>query len=452
VRTLAALSPLLLSLLLAAPTAAAAPPLMVSFPADPKLVEADQDLATGQQIIVKNTTDKPLKIHVTVTQGSARLSEETRALAAAGTYELEIPVAWAGGRVTILAETEASNPGAILSGVVGDAAAAAFVAPLGEPRPPKWRAPQNLPLCSDDQLHPDAAVRARLDLRECHSNDGKRAVICLSPAGRPLVDPKARGAWRELQDKQLVEIRLYTRSSSAGHYNLAVRNERTLIWSPLRAQDLKGAAETWVRSGVVRTRVYGAGWLRVRVNHAAHHERLTDRKACKVPRGDRRVTHHVAKQHYFGAGILIAYVGLKDRSFSLAQGDDGVSRIFEDQADGVDYIANLVAYPLGVEEDKMLQFAPGIVLGTSLELPGRRWYLGLQLELPLGFGLAGGTVVSVVPKLSDDLLVGQPYSGEIPTSDTASFSWWAGINLDLVLFTKFFRSLLSPSVELPQVE
>lgn len=172
----------------------------------------------------------------------------------------------------------------------------------------------------------------------------------------------------------------------------------------------------------MRTRVYGAGWLRVTINHSAHTEQL-EVGSCGVAKGKRRVTHRVAGRHYFGAGIPIAYVGLKDRDFTLVTGDDGVSRITEDQNDGVDYIITLVAYPLGVEEDRMLQFAPGLVLGTSLEQPGRRWYLGAQLELPLGFGLSGGTAVSVVPKLADDLLEGQPHSGEIPISDTATFSW-----------------------------
>jgi hypothetical protein len=81
-----------------------------------------------------------------------------------------------------------------------------------------------------------------------------------------------------------------------------------------------------------------------------------------------------------------------------------------------------------------------------------RWYVGGQFELPLGFALTGGAVVAVVPKLGDNLIRGQPYTGDIPTSTTASFSWFTGINVNVVLFAKLFKKLVMPATELPEVE
>ncbi|MCA9670661.1 MAG: hypothetical protein KC503_33925 [Myxococcales bacterium] len=299
----------------------------------------------------------------------------------------------------------------------------------------------DLAYCTDAQLRPTTDEASKLD-KTCNSNDGEHAHLCLSPSGRLITHPKAK--WKALRQGQSVTISLYTRTLEAAFYTLDVKTERHRLLRSGEKAAFKASKNDnpWIVSATFHLRLVNVSALIIKVVAEPHPESIfaTGQTKCRVREQQRTKTFSIPGTSFFSVGVLMSYTHLAERSFGLAVGDDGVSRITRDQGPNVDVVLSMLAYPFGIRDDRSsLCPVVGLLLGTSLRDPALRWYLGGVLQWPLGLGVAVGVALNVLPKLGQDLREGQPLSGPVVTHDRAEVTWFVGAVVDLALFKKIFN-------------
>jgi len=272
----------------------------------------------------------------------------------------------------------------------------------------------------------------------------KKATVCVAENGQLVGDAPS------LEKGQQVSVQLLTRKGTAPLYALTVKFQRITVKGEGATGTLKRTtAQFWTAARAWNLSLTGAGTLSIDVTRTAGTETLDDliakpgdnAKQCTVPAGQFNQTIDVAGRYYFSAGIGAIYAPILSRSYGLQTGDDGVQRITKTDTGGVDIVANVTAYPWGVDE-RVDRVALGFMLGTSMGSFGKRWYLGPQLTAPIGIGVTGGIGIQAAPVLEGELVNGQPATGQnIPTETGAIATWFVGINLEAQLFKTVFGAL-----------
>jgi hypothetical protein len=284
---------------------------------------------------------------------------------------------------------------------------------------------------------------------ECGSVGANNVLTLCMSASAQWIGPQP-----EIHEGETVNIEVIADSGFGASVALDASFERTLVAHAIT--ELPAFSPKSIKWGVIRSKsvfVSAQGTLHVSFHRGTGPEVTTDLGSDAGGTGAKATSCTIAElavndlsltvhgRYYFSAGLMVAYTRLQSRSFSRQTGDDGVMRIGEQDSPGIDYVLNVVAYPAGVDEEKA-PFSWGLLFGTSVGSLGKRWYGGLELASPIGFGVSAGAAVVVVPKLDEPLVSGQPFSGDqLATHDVAEPTWYVGVNLQATLFKTVFGAL-----------
>ncbi len=266
---------------------------------------------------------------------------------------------------------------------------------------------------------------------ECSAN----GELCLDPAGTLIHVPV-------LKEGNDVTIVLY-RPEVQGTFEIDATFKRSQVLKPeLRLQG--PAARAWSRGPTHTIRLTSAGTLKVTTRAAIPSLGINpgtpQAGVCTLPSLEKNHSFDVTGHYHFMLGVMPTYAGLYERSFTLHQSDDGVQRVFPQDEREIDLAATLSAFPFGVSTEDPV--AVGFVLGTGLRELGKRWYAGLEVASPIGFGIAGGAAFISVPELDSDFVPGQPLADtRVPTHDTIETTWFVGIDVQAELFRRAFEGL-----------
>lgn len=369
---------------------------------------AELRVAKGTKVPFRNTTSSPVDLVCDGTNPAVRTA---------------VPA----NSATDVALTPLDDAEEIVCSAGGGTVALVSITPAGGPEPDTNACPDS----PYDSAHKEL-------MAACEPAEDGRHRVCVGPTGRIL------DGGGELRDGDDVEVQLVGRRDRASDFTLAVTNDRlVLLGVPPAAGVTKRSGRQFAVVRRHRLKVRGAGTLAITISFEAH-EVDVGGTACKVDKGEHQVELPVSGDYYFRLGAMIAYADSLERRYALATGDDGVSRIVANDRSGTDFLVTLAAYPAGVPSDFGAGVAFAFVLGTPATDFGDRWYLGALLELPLGFGLGGGVLVTRSDGLDHGLVAGQPFDGEtLPTTSEAVASWFLGVNLDASLFARAFKSLTS---------
>jgi len=303
--------------------------------------------------------------------------------------------------------------------------------------------------CTTNDLDPNSD-RLRLRLQDFNCGGIKDGVqqLCLGGSGTFL------GAVPELRERAVVDILVIVDQSFNATVDLDVAFERTLVAhiegikaeeNALRGPGLRIAAERRVTltglGTLTLTFKRGKGTVDVINVQTVETQGASNPTTCEFPEQNKTISLTVKGHYHFSANMMVAYTHLQSRSYSRQTGDDGVTRIAQQDSGGIDYVLNVTAYPFGVDEERDFA-AVGLLLGTSVASLGKRWYAGLEVSSPIGFGVSGGAALSIVSKLDQPLVAGQPFAGdEVPVHDQAEPTWYVGVNLQAVLFKNVFNAI-----------
>jgi hypothetical protein len=294
--------------------------------------------------------------------------------------------------------------------------------------------------CTTFQMSPQLDAESTKKM-ECGVVHGNVVKLCVDVLGHVVGPPV------ELREGQVALVQLVGLVVLQATVDLSVNFEPTIIvgQADFSTVKLKAALE-WEIKGSKQAKLTRLGKLNISVARAAGTSRYIDpadgvNHDCNVPAGNASLSLDVHGRYYFSAGMMVAYTRLQERNFTRQTGDDGVMRIGQQDSAGIDYVLNVVAYPWGVDEERDFA-ALGILFGTSVASLGKRWYAGAELSSPIGFGVSGGAALSVVSKLDEPLVAGQPFNGDqIPTHNAAEPTWYVGVNLQAALFKKAFGAI-----------
>lgn len=321
----------------------------------------------------------------------------------------------------------------------GVALTLAAVAPIKAEPPAEEKKPQ----CDSTSMLPKAVSSAALVLENsCGAIQADTVTLCFGPTGE-FIGPKPA-----LREGLKVTALVFAPESATGIFTVDVTFERTLIAHLIDFKKDINFSDDFVKRAETSGFVGSAGKLKVKLTRSLGTFQQTDGQntvACNYEALTKEHVLEVGGHYHFSAGIMVTYTGLAERTYSRQTGDDGVTRIGEHPSSGIDYVANVTAYPFGVDKDHT-PVAAGFLFGTSLASLGKRWYGGLELSSPIGFGISGGLAVVIVPTLDEPLVANQPFAGDqIATHNVAEPTYYLGVNLQAELFKKAFGALFSNS-------
>jgi hypothetical protein len=306
---------------------------------------------------------------------------------------------------------------------------------------------KKLEVCTANAFDPTDADAAKLEDFRCGGVKDGAVQLCLGAGGDTI------GPVPELHEGKPIDVLVLVRSDFEATLSLETSFKQTLLVNPVEVNPFDKKSSGWSIKQRARVHPKGLGDLEIKIVRGAGTVRPPIKPGsttgmpdeCQFADKTSTRSFHVSGHYHFSGGIMVAYTRMQERSYSRQTGDDGVMRLGEQASPGVDYVANVVAYPWGVDADHDIA-SLGLLFGTSLNSIGKRWYAGVELASPIGFGVSAGTAIVVVPKLDEPLMAGQPFAGDtIATHSVAEPTWYVGINLQPQLFQKAFGALFGSS-------
>jgi len=298
---------------------------------------------------------------------------------------------------------------------------------------------QGQPTCSDERFQPVGSIRDAIK-KGCEERD----ELCLTPSGLVLHQP-------ELTEGMTLTVVLHYPLTASHVVKLEVEFKQSQVMEmggmlPVPKLQRGGDWATIQR----QVRLTSAGTLEIRTALEGQGvvtlpENLTDQAPtiAQCQRSSPLVRTHVfpvTGHYHFMVGIMPVWAGLYETSYTLHRGDDGVARVYRQDSQELEIAATLSAYPFGVSTDEFAEV--GLVLGAGLRNLGQRWYTGIEITSPIGFGVVGGLGLIVADELDEDFQEGQPFAGsQVPTHKTVEPTWFVGVNIQAELFRYAFKGL-----------